>query len=131
MVLRMKLFLLVLVTVALATLSGCYSTPVRHLTSDVSLLKVGQSTKEDVLIFIGDPDERQELGGGVEKWVYKDKEMSFLEQAPLVGKYLGSPEYKQVVVTITNNTVTDVVYSSSDADDQSWADDYSWQEKKE
>jgi hypothetical protein len=128
MVLRMKFFLLALV--ALVALSGCYSTPVRHLTSDVSLLKVGETTAEDVLIFMGAPDERQELGAGVEKWLYKDKEMSFLEKTPLIGKRLGSPEYKKVVVTITNNVVSKAVYTSSDADDLDWADDYSWQEKK-
>ncbi len=128
MVLRMKFFLLALAT--LVALSGCYSTPVRHLTSDVALLKVGESTAEDVLIFMGAPDERQELGSGVEKWVYKDKEMSFLEKAPLIGKHLGSPEYKQVVVTITKNIVSEAVYTSSDADDLDWANDYSWQEKK-
>ncbi len=128
MVLRIKCFLLALVT--LVAISGCYTTPVRHLASDVSLLKVGESTEKDVLIFLGEPDEQQELEGGVEKWVYQDKEMTFLEKAPLVGKHLGAPEYKQVVVTITKNIVTDVVYSASDADDLNWADDYSWQEKK-
>lgn len=129
MVLRMNLFLLALI--ALVAISGCYTTPVRHLASDVSLLKVGESTEEDVLVFLGEPDEQQELGAGVEKWLYKDKEMSFLEKAPLIGKRLGSPEYRQVVVTISNNIVTEVVYSSSDADDMDWADDYSWQEKKQ
>ncbi len=129
MILRMKVCLLALV--ALVAISGCYSTPVRHLASDVSLLKVGESTEKDVLIFLGEPDEQEELVGGVEKWLYRDKEMSFLEKTPLIGKHIGSPEYKQVVVTIANNIVTDVVYSSSDADDLGWMDDYSWQEKNE
>jgi hypothetical protein len=129
MVLRMNYFLFALV--ALVAISGCYTTPVRHLASDVSLLQVGESTDKDVLIFLGEPDEQQELTAGVEKWLFKDKEMTFLEKAPLVGKHLGAPEYKQVVVTITNNIVTEVVYSSSDADDLDWADDYSWQEKNE
>ena len=66
---------------------------------------------------------------GVEKWLYKDTEMSLLEKTPLIGKRLGSPEYRQVVVTITNNIVSEVVYSSNDDDDLDWADDYSWQEK--
>ncbi len=129
MVLRIKICLVVLAT--LLTVSGCYTTPVRHLASDVALLKVGESTEEDVLIFMGDPDEQQELNVGVEKWLYHDKEMTLLEKAPLVGKHLGSPEYRNVVVTLTNNIVTGVVYSSSDADDLKWANDFSWQEKKE
>ena len=131
MVLRMKFILLALLALVPGALSGCYSTPVRHLASDVSLLKIGESTEKDVLIFLGEPDEQEELAGGVEKWIYRDKEMTFFEKAPLVGKHIGSPEYKQVVVTIANNRVTDVVYSSSDADDLDWMDDYSWQEKKE
>ena len=132
MILKISFRLLVVVAlaVALVSISGCYNTPVRHLASDVSLLKVGESTAEDVLVFLGAPDEQEELDGGVEKWLYADKEMTLLEKAPLIGKRLGSPEYKQVVVTITNNIVSKVVYSSTDEDDLDWADDYSWQEKQ-
>jgi len=129
MVLRTNFFLLLFLT--LVTLSGCYNTPVRHLAADVALLKVGESTEDDVLIFLGPPDESQELAAGVEKWLYNDKQMTLLEKAPLVGKRLGSPEYQQVVVTLKNKIVTEVTYSSSDADDLGWADDFSWQEKKE
>lgn len=129
MVLRTNFFLLLLFT--LVALSGCYNTPVRHLAADVALLKVGESTEEDVLIFLGAPDERQELAKGEEKWLYNDKHMTLLEKAPLVGKRIGSPEYRQVVVTLKNKIVTEVVYSSSDADDLGWADDFSWQENKE
>lgn len=129
MVSRTNFFLLLLLT--LVALSGCYNTPVRHLAADVALLKVGESTEEDVLIFLGAPDERQELAGGEEKWLYNDKHMTFLEKAPLVGKRIGSPEYRQVVLTLKNKIVTEVVYSSSDADDLGWADDFSWQENKE
>jgi hypothetical protein len=131
MVLRKNFFLLLLFAVALTTISGCYNKPVRHLASDVALLKVGQSTEEDVLIFLGEPDEQQEVSEGVEKWLYRDKYMTFMEKAPIVGKRLGSPEYKLVVVTISNDIVTDVIYSVTDADDMDWADDYPWQEKKE
>ena len=119
------------IAVALATLSGCYNAPVRHLASDVGLLKVGVSTEEDVLVFLGEPDEKQELESGVETWLYRDKQMTLLEKAPLVGKRLGSPEYQLAMVTITNKIVTKVLYSSSDADDMDWADDYPWQENIE
>lgn len=131
MVLRTNFFLLFFVAVALANISGCYNKPVRHLASDVALLKVGSSTEEDVLVFLGEPDEQQELEEGVETWLYRDKTMTFLEKAPLVGKRLGSPEYKVVMVTITNKIVTEVLYSASDKDDMNWADDYPWQEKQE
>ena len=131
MTLQINLRLLVIIALmtTLVTISGCYTTPVRHLGADVSLLKIGESTAEDVLIFLGPPDQQQQ-GEGVEKWLYKDKDMSLLEKTPLIGKRLGSPEYTQVVVTITNNIVTGVVYSDTDDDDLDWADDYSWQVKK-
>lgn len=132
MVLRKFFHLLIVFALAttLGTISGCYNTPVRHLTADVSLIKIGESTAEDALIFLGQPDEQQEMGAGVEKWLYRDKEESLLQKTPLIGKRLGAPEYRQVVVTISNNIVTGVDYSSSDDDDLNWADDYSWQEKK-
>ena len=126
-----RLLVMIVLGLSLVSLSGCYNTPVRHLASDVSLLKIGESTAEDVLIYLGAPDEQQELDAGVEKWLYADKEMTLLEKTPLIGNRLGSPEFKQVVVTITNNIVSEVVYSSTDEDDLDWADDYSWQEKKE
>lgn len=131
MVLRrvFRLFILVALVPFLGTISGCYTTPVRHLAADVSLLKVGESTAEDVLIFLGPPDQQQELGDGVEKWSYYDKEISLIEKTPVIGKRLGAPEYRQVVVTLTNKLVSEVVYSARDDDDLNWADDYFWQEK--
>lgn len=131
MVLRINFFLVVFMAVVLAGLTGCYTEPVRHLAADVALLKVGQTTGEDVLVYLGEPDERQELGAGVEKWIYFDKKMTVLEKTPLVGKRLGSPDYKLAMVTITNNIVTEVDYTSYDKDDLDWEDDYYWQENRE
>lgn len=111
------------------SVSGCYITPVRHLASDAALLKVGESTKEDVLIFLGEPDEQQVVGEGIEKWLYKEKDMTLLEKTPLIGKHIGSPEYQQVVVTLRKGIVTGCVYSSNNEDDLDWANDYSWQGK--
>jgi len=125
-----KINIFLTVMVALVTLAGCYTTPVRHLSADVALLKAGQSTEEDVLVFLGDPDEQKELAGGVEKWLYHDKKITFFQKTPWVGKYLGAPEYQNVVVTITNKIVSNVSFSSSDDDDLDWADDFSWQKKE-
>ncbi|MBW2681969.1 MAG: hypothetical protein JRC69_00185 [Deltaproteobacteria bacterium] len=124
--LRIMLFLLATVFV----LTGCYNKPVRHLASDAALLKIGESSSEDVLIYLGDPDEQKNLADGVEKWLYKKKDMNFFERIPYAGKYIGAPEYSQVVVTIANGVVTDCTFYQSDEDDLDWADDYSWQEKK-
>ncbi|BHH81716.1 hypothetical protein [Desulforhopalus sp. 52FAK] len=119
--------LMMLLTVCL--LAGCYITPVRHLAADIALVQVGQSTREDVLIFLGDPDDQQVLEGGVEKWLYTQKKKSTAEKTPFLGKYLGSPEINRVIITFTNGIVTDSKFSSNDEDDLDWADDYSWQKK--
>ncbi len=124
---RTFIFLLLL---SVLTVTGCYNKPVRHLASDVGLLRVGTSTQEDVMVYLGEPDEQQEIGNGVEKWLYKDEDRTLFEKTPLVGKRIGSPEYRRAVVTLTNGIVTKLIYSSSDQDDLDWANDYSWQEKK-
>lgn len=110
-------------------ISGCYIHPVRHLAADVALLKKGETTQEEVLVYLGEPDEQKEMGDGVVKWLYKDEKKTAFEKTPGLGKYLGSPEYLMVVVTITNGIVTDTLFSSTDDDELDWADDYSWQEK--
>jgi len=115
----------------LFVVSGCYNKQVRHLASDAALLKVGKSTQEDVLVFLGDPDEQEDLGNGSQKWRYLDQNRNLFEKTPWVGKHFGSPEYLQVVVTLKDGIVTECIYSSSDEDDMDWADDYSWQEKKQ
>ena len=108
-------------------LSGCYITPVRHLAADIALVQVGQSTREDVLIFLGDPDEQQVLASGVEKWLYTQTKTTAVEKTPFLGKYLGHPEVNRVVITFTNGIVTGSTFSSNDKDDLDWANDYSWQ----
>ena len=128
MVSRINFFLLPLL--ALSILGGCYTKPVRHLASDIALLQVGKSTREDVIVYLGDSDEQQELGEGVQKWLYKDKNISLLQKTPLVGSRFGSPEFNQVVVTLRNGVVSALDYSYSDEDDMHWNNDFSWQEKK-
>lgn len=128
MTFTLRIFFILVATVFI--LSGCYNKPVRHLASDAALLKVGESTSEDVLIYLGDPDEQKTVADGVEKWLYKKEERTFFEKIPYAGKQFGAPEYSQVVVTIVKGIVTDCTFSLTDEDDLDWADDYSWQEKK-
>lgn len=104
--------------------------PVRHLASDIALLQVGTSTRQDVVIFLGEPDEQQAMGEGVEKWLYREKNTSLLQKTPLLGKRLGSPTFNQVVVTLKDGVVAACEYSYADEDDMDWAKDFSWQEKK-
>jgi len=110
-------------------LSGCYNTPVRNLASDAALIKVGQSTRDDVLAYLGEPDDQQVVAGGVEKWLYKEETATSLEKAPLVGKYFGAPGVGRVVVTLKGDLVVGCDYDAHDDDDTDWANDFSWQEK--
>ena len=123
-----KSFLFIL-ALSVCLLSGCYVNPVRHLAADIALVQVGQSTREEVLIFLGDPDEQQVLENGTEKWLYTQATKSGFEKTPLLGKYLGTPEVNRAVISFTNGIVTGSVFSSNDEDDLDWANDFSWQKK--
>ncbi len=118
--------ILILSTVLI--LSGCYTTPVRHLASDVGLIEVGQSSREEVLTFLGEPDDQEVIGEGVEKWTYREYESSMVKSAPLVGKYFGPKNYGTVTVIIKNDVVVKCVYGAYDHKEFDWADDFDWQE---
>jgi len=122
---------LICVVFAAFLLTGCYNKPVRHLASDVALLKIGESGSDDVLTFLGEPDEQVMLGNGVEKWVFTEYEDSALKNAPVVGKYFGEPNYGTVTVILKNNVVVDCKYGAWEHDDKAWADDFGWQEKQQ
>lgn len=115
---------------AFCTLSGCYITPVRHLASDVALLQVGKTTSEEVVVFLGEADEQKDLGDGAQKWLYRDKSVGILQRTPFFGSKLGSPEIRQVVISLKNGIVSACDYSYSDEDDMGWTNDFSWQGKK-
>jgi len=111
-------------------LSGCYMKPVRHLAADVALLKVGETTQEDVIIFLGEPDEVQEAAGGAQNWLYVDRDKSLMAKTPLIGSKVGTTEFKRAVVTVKDGIVIDAVYSSTSDNEPDWAKDYSGQVKK-
>lgn len=121
---------LLLALVMSILVSGCYNKPVRHLASDVSLLKIGESTQEDVLIYLGDPDELEEMGNGIQRWTYNEQKANFFEKTPLVGGYIGTPEDRQVQVILKDGIVVDRIFTAYDEDDIGWSKDFSWQEKK-
>ncbi len=122
-----------LMCVVLATflLNGCYNTPVRHLASDVALLKIGESKSDNVLTYLGEPDDQIVLEDGVEKWVFIEHENSSLKKAPLVGKYFGEQNYDTVTVILKNDVVIDCIYGAWAHTDNAWADDFDWQENEQ
>lgn len=114
-----------------AMIAACAGAPVRHLASDASLIKAGASTKEEVLTYLGDPDSRQTLSDQQERWVYYEERKSDLQQTPYLGKLFNAKGYDQIIITFEGDTVIDCRFNSFDADEFDWADDYSWQEKRE
>ena len=109
---------------------SCANKPVRHLASDASLIKPGTS-KEDVLTFLGDPDAQQMVSDTTERWIYYEERQSGFQKAPYLGRFFSAKGYAQIVVTFEGDTVVDCRYSSHESDEFDWADDYSWQEKRE
>jgi len=120
----------VCVLFAVTALAGCYNKPVRHLASDAAMIKVGESTRNDVLTYLGEPDEQIILGSGTEKWIYREYERSMVKDAPMVGKYFGKPDWGMVTLIIKNNIVTECRYGAWESDSHDWADDFDWQEEK-
>ncbi len=115
---------------SLFVLSGCYNKPVRHLASDVSLIKAEKSSREDVLLLLGEPDAQQMVSAEMEEWVYYEEDPSLMQQSPLIGGMFSPNGYGKIVLTLKGDLVVTCRYSSYNKDDNKWADDYSWQEKK-
>ncbi len=102
------------------SLSGCHTTPVRHLTSDVSLLKKGVSTDEDVLVFLGMPDLEEQGEDGIVRWIYQDRRKSFAQKLPLIGTSFGEEGRTTVIISLQNHIVTEIDYHTTAPDELGW-----------
>jgi len=122
---------LVTFLVVLLLLVSCSNKPVRHLASDASLIKPGTTTKDDVLTYLGDPDAQQMASETTERWIYYEETKTKMQNTPYIGNFFNAKGYSRIVVTFDGDNVVDCTYSSHDSDEFDWADDYSWQEKRE
>jgi hypothetical protein len=111
--------------------TGCTTNPVRHLASDASLIKVGKSTRDDVLTFLGEPDSQRMVAADTEQWVYFEEKKSLMQKTPLVGKAFNPDGYGLISITFKQDLVIGCRYTSYDKDEFGWAGDFSWQDKKE
>ncbi len=116
---------IVLMTLLLA---GCSGTPTRQLVSDVCMIKVGETGRQEVLNLMGDPDTTRMVTDSVEEWVYYEEDKAFMQGIPLVGGAFDSNGYNMVVITLSGDTVATCRYSGYEEDEFDWQDDYSWQE---
>lgn len=90
----------------LSGLPACSShEPVRHLTSDISLLTPNYTTRKDVLAYLGEPDVKRAGTEGGETWIYYQVNRSTLRKTPYVGDRLGYEVYDVVTITFAGDIV--------------------------
>ena len=91
---------------------GCAKKNVRHLASDVCLVTPEVSSKEQVLTYLGQPDEQYEMVDGSETWFYYEVKKDMLNKTPYIGDRLGDKKYETVKVTFAGDIVQTCIYRS-------------------
>ena len=91
-------------------ITGCASKNVRHLASDVCLVSPEKTTKEQVLAYLGPPDEKYEMADGGETWIYYEAKKSMLRDTPYLGEKIGDSKYEMVKVVFQGEIVQTSVY---------------------
>lgn len=105
---------LILPLALLFLLAGCADHPVRHLSSDISMIKVGHSTRQDVLTFLGEPDLKKKVSEKREQWIYEEEKRSSLQDVYVIGGLFSGDGYSSIVVTIEGDVVVGSVYRTAD-----------------
>ena len=121
-------FFLPIVACVLLFLASCAGEPVRNLASDASLIKAGQTSRQELVNLLGEPDERHKGKDNQETWIYHEKETSWLKTAPVVGRLFGPRKEESLVVSIRDNVVFSARYNSFAYDQQRWNKDFDWQQ---
>ncbi|CAK8722584.1 Lipoprotein SmpA/OmlA domain-containing protein [Candidatus Electronema halotolerans] len=112
---------------SLLLLSSCSYKPVRHLASDAALIKAGKSTREDVLRYLGEPDNRRTIGPDEEEYLYAETRKGALGSMPLFGKLVDPASQEMVIVTLKGGTVSNCEFRLLRKDDQAWRKDADWE----
>ncbi len=124
------ILLLFILLFSIQGLSGCSSSPTRHLVSDVAMISAGNTSREEVLKLMGDPDSKRMLNADVEEWVYYEEKSATLEGTPLFDGVFDPEGYDMVLITFSGDIVKTCHYRGHDDDEFDWKDDYSWQDIK-
>ena len=94
-------------------LSGCFhSSPVRHLTSEISLVVPNQTTQEELISFMGFPEKKRTVSDTEEEWLYYQTNKSLLRKTPLVGNKFGQENYDVAIIRFDKSIVTSCQYRS-------------------
>jgi hypothetical protein len=97
--------------------TGCARKTVRHLASDVSMVNPGTTTKQEVVIYLGQPDEEYQAADGAVLWVYHEARKSLLRDTPYVGDKIGEKTYEVVKVTFNGDIVQTVDFRTMSEED--------------
>ena len=95
---------------------GCARKSVRHLASDVIMVTPG-SSKQDVVTYLGQPDEEYKSAAGSTLWVYYEARKDVLRDTPYIGDKIGEESYEIVRVTFNGETVQDVDFRTMTEED--------------
>ena len=117
-------FLTAALLIMLLVLPGCYTKMRRHLASDASLIEVGVSTRNDVLTYLGEPDDQRPLGDDRVEWLYVEEIPSDFQWAPIVGEYIDGKGYDKVFIVLENDIVRSCTFRKFSKDELDWADDF-------
>lgn len=123
----MRQYILIGMTLLLL-LCGCYTKPVRHLASDASLIKAGESTRVEVLQYLGEPNGHRKVGQGIEEYVYHEDKYNFLQRTPVVGPMMGDEGYELLIITLTGDLVTGSEFRTFTKGEMERFEGFTWDE---
>ena len=123
----MRQYILIGMTLLLL-LCGCYNKPVRHLASDASLIKAGESTRVEVLQYLGEPNGHRKVGKGIEEYVYHEGKYNFFQRSPVVGSMLGDDGYELLIITLSGDLVTGSEFRTFTKGEMERFEGFTWDE---
>lgn len=112
----MKFSLIVMVSLAVLSLSGCatssYSVGKNFASENVAQIIKGKTTSEELLVLLGEPYTKTVLSASDEKWIYMHSEGTTKAQSYIVSmdvKTTGTQ--KMLDVLISNGVVANFAYT--------------------
>jgi len=98
--------------------------------SDAGLIKAGETTRTEVLQYLGEPDNRRTVGPGIEEYIYYEDKRDSFHRLPIINEVVDPTGFEMIIVTLSGDTVTDCEFRSHYNEDQDRMDDFSWDEVK-
>ncbi len=119
----MQRMIILMLAAVLCFIAGCSSKPVRHLASDAALIKTGESVRQDVERYLGQPDSRRTLSPGVEEYIYYQERKGMFGDMLLIGGWIDPESYEMIRVTLDDGVVSGCDFLIRKEDDMDWAED--------